>query len=190
MTLPRCADEGGARWTFDQVLAAAREDVPWAYTSLFRALARPVAGYLRAQGAREPDDLTNEVFLRAFRSLATFTGGEGDFRAWLFTIARNCLRNDWRRESRRPTLVLAAPGDGPGGDTEEDALLALGTDRVHAVLATLAPDQREVLLLRVLADMTVEQVAAAVGKSGPAVKALQRRGLAAIRRKLGTAVPL
>ncbi|HZA89644.1 MAG TPA: sigma factor-like helix-turn-helix DNA-binding protein, partial [Solirubrobacterales bacterium] len=56
---------------------------------------------------------------------------------------------------------------------------------VHRVLDALSPDQRAVLLLRVLGELTVDEVAGALGKRRGAVKALQRRGLAAIRRELG-----
>ena len=58
----------------------------------------------------------------------------------------------------------------------------LGSARVHELLAELTPDQRDVMLLRVVADLTVEQVAEVVGKPPGAVKALQRRALAALRR--------
>ena len=61
---------------------------------------------------------------------------------------------------------------------------AMGVQRVREVLATLAPDQRDVIALRVIADLSVDQVAAALGKQPGAVKALQRRGLASLRRQL------
>lgn len=74
---------------------------------------------------------------------------------------------------------------------EDDALGQLVSERVHVLLAALAPDQRDVLLLRILADMGVEQVAEALGKTQGAVKALQRRGLEALRREISRkGVPL
>ena len=67
----------------------------------------------------------------------------------------------------------------------------MATDRVHDLCARLAPDQRDVLLLRLVGDLTIEQVSQSVGKSVGAVKALQRRGLDAIRRIIaGEGVPL
>ncbi len=80
----------------------------------------------------------------------------------------------------------------PGTESAEAAALAtLGTERVRRLLEGLAPDQRDVLALRVVADLTVEQIAEALGKSTGAVKALQRRALAALRRRLAEeAVPL
>ena len=65
----------------------------------------------------------------------------------------------------------------------------LGSERVQAVLSTLAPQQRDVLLLRILADMTCEDVAKTLGKSVGAVKQLQRRGLESLRRELTEAIP-
>lgn len=60
--------------------------------------------------------------------------------------------------------------------------MRLARERVDALLDRLSPDQREVIALRVVADLTVEQTAAALGKSYEAVKTLQGRGLAALRR--------
>jgi len=65
---------------------------------------------------------------------------------------------------------------------EQESLDRLGEQWVRAVLDRLAPDQREVLLLRVLGDLTLEQIAQQLGKSVGAVKQLQRRGLAAAQR--------
>jgi RNA polymerase sigma-70 factor (ECF subfamily) len=74
---------------------------------------------------------------------------------------------------------------------ETQVLDATANDRVRGIIEGLAPDQRDVLLLRVLGDLTVEEVATAVGKSPGAVKALQRRGLVAVKRALAEeGVPL
>ena len=75
-----------------------------------------------------------------------------------------------------------ASARGAGGDAEEAALRTIGTDRAVALCARLAPDQREVVLLRILGDLTVDQVAEVLGKSPGAVKQLQRRAFEAIRR--------
>ncbi len=174
--------------TFDDVLAAAQANAPWAFRRLYEWLAGPVAGFLRAQGVEEPDDVASEVFLSVFAGLGSFSGTEPQFRSWVFTIAYRRMA-DARRS--RPRVVVvggleAGSRDGarPAASAEESALQALGTERVEAMLAQLPPDQRDVLALRAIADLTVEQVAAALGKRPGAVKALQRRGLAALRRKL------
>jgi len=67
---------------------------------------------------------------------------------------------------------------------ETQVLRAAASDRVRRIIEQLGPEQRDVLLLRILGDLTVEQTAQVVGKSTGAVKALQRRGLAAITSAL------
>lgn len=171
---------------FPSVLAAAQAGAAWAFERLWQVLSGPVAGYLRVQGSPEPDDVTSEVFLSVFKGIARFEGDEDQFRAWVFTIAHRRLSDERRRAGRR---APAAPlDDGPDGatadavDVAEDAIRRLATVRVEALCQRLVPDQRDVLLLRLVGGLTVDEVAATVGKSRGAVKALQRRGLAAIQR--------
>ena len=169
---------GGA---FDSILVAAQGDAPWAFDRLWRTFAPAVVSYLRLQGAPDPDDLCSEAFLGAFRSLGTFRGDEDDFRGWLFTIAHRRLTDARRRAGVRPQWGGEDVPEAAGGDVEEDALRVLGAARVRELCDRLAPSQRDVLLLRMVADLTVEQVAAALDRTPGAVKALQRRGLEALR---------
>ena len=174
---------------FDDVLAAAQAGAAWAFEVLYRDLAPVVTGYLRLHGAAEPDDLASETFIGVFTGLSGFSGNEDALRSWVFTIAHRRLVDDWRRRSRRPqvaddvddltTLV--------GGDAEDDALARVGAADVHRLCDGLPDDQRTVLLLRILADLTVEQVGQVMGRSVPSVKALQRRGLRTLRDRLEAA---
>jgi RNA polymerase sigma-70 factor (ECF subfamily) len=171
---------------FDDVLGAAQAGAAWAFEVLYRDLSPVVTGYLRLHGATDPDDLASETFLGVFTGLAGFSGDEEALRSWVFTIAHRRLIDDWRRRSRRPQVADDA-GDltvHPGGDAEDDALVRVGTADVHRMCSELPDDQRSVLLLRVLADLTVEQVAQVMGRSIGAVKALQRRGLRTLRDRL------
>jgi RNA polymerase sigma-70 factor (ECF subfamily) len=172
---------------FPQVLARAQEGSPPACQWIYESLAGRVAGYLRLHGSREPDDLTSEVFLRVFDHLRDFDGDEPGFRSWVFTIAHRLLIDEHRLQSRRPqTVELSAPvtDSVPGGNTEADALMAIDDQHITDVLSDLAPDQREVLSLRIVGDLTIEQIAEVLGKSRGAVKSLQHRGVAALRRRL------
>jgi len=171
---------------FDDVLAAAQAGAAWAFEVLYRDLAPAVTGYLRLHGAAEPDDLASETFLGVFTGLAGFRGDEDALRAWVFTIAHRRLVDDWRRRSRRPQLADDS-GDlagHVGGDVEDDVLTRIGAETVQELCGRLPDDQRAVLLLRILADLTVEQVASAMGRSVGSVKALQRRGLRALRTEV------
>ena len=190
---------------FDLVLTQARAGSAEAFERIYRDLARPVAAYVRGGGVRDVDDVVSEVFLAVFTGLDRFTGDQGQFRSWVFTIAHRRLVDGWRRTSRTAVHVPYEQDDDHRTTpaAEDGALTALGQDRVLALLETLtdatpavgldwvrgrlhpptvAP--RDVLVLRVVADLTVDQVAAVLGKRPGAVKALQRRGLATLREAL------
>lgn len=133
----------------------------------------------------DSDDVTSEVFLDVFRSIERFTGDEDAFRAWVFTIARRRVADYWRAGPRRPATT--DQDNAPeliGGDVEDDAIADLAGRRVVALLSTLTEEQREVLLLRVVADLSVEKTAEITGRSGAAVKALQNRAVRALRRSI------
>jgi RNA polymerase sigma-70 factor (ECF subfamily) len=175
----------GAEVAFDDVLESARRCEPWACHDLYQRYAGRVLGYLRAQRAAEPEDVTSEVFLRVFDRLSQFSGDEVHFRSWLFTIAHRVLIDDARRRQRRPqTTVLRAHEDTfAAGDVEQEALSNFGSDWADDLVASLPDDQRAVVALRVTADLPLEQVAAILGKRVGAVKSLQHRALAALRRR-------
>lgn len=171
------------------MLLAARAGAEWAWTRIYGEMAPKVVGYLRAHGSTDPEDVAAEVFLQVVRGLADFSGGEREFRAWTFTIAHRRLVDDLRRRRRRP--VDAAPSEvveqaaGAGGDVEADAQARIAEAAVRAAIDELPPDQRSVVLLRIIGDLTIDEIARALGKRPGAVKALQRRGL----RRLEGAYP-
>jgi RNA polymerase sigma factor (sigma-70 family) len=171
---------------FTTLLEAARQGSEAAWQDLYDGLAPVVLGYLRANKAPDPEDVLSEVFLQVARDISKFEGEEPGFRSWVFTIAHHRLIDARRHSARRPVdLSPEAPEPrGRADDAAEEALAQIGLEEVHRVLAALSEDQRAVLLLRVLADMSIEDVAKAVGKRPGAVKALQRRGLAAVKREL------
>jgi RNA polymerase sigma factor (sigma-70 family) len=169
---------------FAAVLRAARTGEEWAWRALYAEFAPALLGYLRARRADQPEDVLGEVMLQIVRDLSGFDGGKGEFRAWAFTIAHHRLLDERRRSARRPAEPMPAREIerlGPLGDTEEDALRALSAEGVGRLLAQLSPDQQNVILLRVLGELTSQQVAHVIGKTAGAVKALQRRGLEAIK---------
>ena len=180
--LPR-ADAGSAPLgpAFAPVLVAAQAGADWAWTSLYRAVAPSVRGYLAANGSDDPDNLLGEVFLQLARHIATFEGDESAFRGWVFTIARNRLRDEHRRRRRRPVELVPDVPDVPGHDDISGSVL---TREALALLDSLTPEQRDVILLRVFADLSLDEVARIVGRPVGAVKSLQHRGLAALRKKL------
>lgn len=170
---------------FDSVLTAAQAGAEWAWERLYRELSPPVRGYLIAHGAADPDDLLGEVWLQVARNIGTFTGDAAGFRSWVFLVAHHRVTDERRRRTRRPQSPLDEAAEDRAGfaaSAEDDALVSIDAQQVVRLLARLTPEQRDVLTLRVLGDLTVEQVAHALGKRPGAVKALQRRGIRALRK--------
>ncbi len=170
---------------FGQVLAAAQAGAPWALQRIYEDLAPVVAGYLRLQGLRDADDHTSEVFLGVLRNVSSFTGEEPAFRSWVFTIAHRRLVDERRRRGRRPDpRPIEDAGEPFGGDVEAEALAELGGLWVREALAELTDEQRQVVTLRILGDVSVEDVARILGKRPGAVRVLQHRAIERLRRAL------
>lgn len=164
---------------------AARAGSVEAFERLYYALAPSIASYLRWNGVADVESLTNEVMAHVHRNLHRFAGDASAFRSWTFTIAHHRMVDDRRATSRRPVITDAEIQDSTVvGDAEEDALAALSDDRLRELLERLSPDQRSVLLLRIVADLSLEDVAVALNKRRGAIKSLQHRALATLRRQL------
>jgi len=174
---------------FATLLAAAQTKAGWACTQLWNDHAPAVAAFLRVRGSRDPDDLTSEVFLVVFDRLPSFRGDAMAFRSFVFSIAYRRLVDELRMRSRRRDTVELLPHEDPrrASSAEDEAETRIGDQRVRALLDDLPPDQRDVMVLRIVADLTIDQIADIVGKRPVAVKALQRRALERLRKKL--AVP-
>jgi RNA polymerase sigma factor (sigma-70 family) len=168
------------------LIEAARAGSAVAFEQIYRSLAGQVSSYLRWHRATDPDGLTNDVFAQVHRNLGGFEGNEQNFRSWVFTIAHHRMIDDRRRANRQPRVEgdVGVEEHMGTGDVEDDVLNWLAHDRVRDLLAVLSRDQRDVVLLRIVADLSVEDVARMLGKREGAVKALQHRALAALRRHI------
>jgi len=182
---------GGARAVgvpFETVLAAAQSGATWATTTLWREYSPSVAGFARGRGSRDPEDLASEVFLTVFDTLSTFEGTESEFRSYIFSIAYRRLVDELRQRARRGETVQWLPeNDVRSEPSAEDAADERFADAsVLALLDGLPEDQRNVMVLRIVSDLTVEQIAEVLGKKPGAVKALQRRALNSLRKKVSS----
>jgi len=173
---------------FDSTLAAARAGAGWAWEVLYRDLAGSVAGYLRGHRAEEVEDLVSETFLSVAKDIHRFAGGERDFRSWVFTIAHRRMQDAWRAKGRQvPTLdredAETLAENHWLGDAEHDAMTAMSLLEVHVLIEHLTTAQRDVVLLRVVGDLSVAETAKVLDTSESAVRALQSRALRDLRKK-------
>jgi len=152
--------------------------------AVYRELAPAVLGYLRSQRVRDPEDVLGEVFLHVARDLGRgrFTGDDAALRRWVFSIAHNRAMDAHRKRARDRSDVTEEVVD---GRVEEPPRDPVDPELVEA-LAALSADQREVVLLRFVADLPIEHVARITGRTSGAVKALQHRAIENLRRALVT----
>lgn len=138
----------------------------------------------------EAQDLTQEVFLRALRSLERYQISDTPLHSWLVTIALNLLRDRWRRRVTPSAGLdsiaeLATHEPGP----EHLALAALDREAIQAALDTLPEDYRRVIHLRVVEARPAQEVGEIMGRQADAIRQLQRRALSALRAALREEAP-
>lgn len=156
-----------------------------AFARLYDANADRVYRYLmaRAGDTTAAEDLTSEVFLRAWTHIGHYRIGATPFIAWLYRLARNLWIDHVRR---RPEVPLDELRRGPsaGPMPESEAERRWQAERVRRALSHLTEEQHCVLSLRFYGGLTTRQIAAALGKSEGSIRALQLRALRALARRL------
>jgi RNA polymerase sigma-70 factor (ECF subfamily) len=132
----------------------------------------------------EAEDMTQQVFLNAIKSLPSYKFKGMPFSAWLYRIAHNQVVDHLRRKSRHVTVPIDETTATADDDPREFAEVQLQIEELAAATKKLTEAQREVISLRFAAELSVAEVARAMGRSEGAVKALQHSAIAALRRLL------
>jgi RNA polymerase sigma-70 factor, ECF subfamily len=162
-----------------EALALARSGDEAGFLRLWRSLQPRLLRYLRVLGCADPDDVASETWLQAVRDLHTFSGGESDFRGWLFTIGRHRAIDAARASSRRPASPMSPDLDALPDEehVEGQVLEGISTRAAIALLTRLSRDQAEAVALRVIAGLETADVARILGKSTGSVRVALHRGL-------------
>lgn len=135
----------------------------------------------------DAEDLTGEVFLRAWQSLPKYTERGVPFLAFLFRIARNALVDHYRQNSR---LEDKDPDDMDGYRADEslEPVEVVGSHMEHQnmllILTRLRKDYQSVLTLRFFSELSPEETAQVMNRSVGAIRVLQHRALAALREEI------
>ncbi len=171
---------------FGSVLTGAQNGSSRDFELLFRAYSGPVTAFASARGNDDPEAISNDVLLKVFQHLDGFDGDESAFTGWVFAIARNRLIDAHRAAARRPAVAdgVEVPEEGFEQSSEEAALRGLSLQSTISQLECLTDDQRDVIALRMVADLSLEQVSEIVERPVSAVKALQRRGLRRLQKEI------
>lgn len=149
---------------------------PRSVEAIYDSLAPAVLGYFRSHRMADPEGLTGDVFVAVTQRLAGFDGDDAALRRWVFTIAHHRRVDEIRRAARPAPAGSPAPDHAELPDPFDPALVA--------ALAALTDDQRQVVVLRHLADLSIDDVAAITGRSAGSVKMLAARGLEALAARL------
>lgn len=148
------------------------------HTSIYRYL------YYRVGDQHTAEDLTSEVFERMLRFIGGFQPPSATFTAWLFQIARNLSTDHYRRNGGRQHLELEEQMRDTQDDPDRAVEHNLTGETLQKALSQLSEDQRDVIVLRFIAEMPIAEAAQALSKTEDAIKGLQRRALIALRQTL------
>ncbi|MDX1436210.1 MAG: sigma-70 family RNA polymerase sigma factor [Anaerolineales bacterium] len=140
--------------------------------------------YYRVGDQASAEDLTSEVFLRIIKGLPGYRQGEVPFKAWIFRIAHNLTVDHYRKESVRDHIQMDEKLESDQAGPDKLVEHILDSQQLAESLEALTADQREVIIMRFVLDMSIRETSHSVEKSETAVKAAQRRGLQALKRIL------
>ena len=170
--------ESGPDDTLGDALRRAQAGHEDGFVVLWRTLQPPLLRYLTVRGEVAPDDIAADTWLHVVRDLSRFRGGPPEFRAWLFTIARNRAVDQGRARAARPDVSVAELDAGETVPSAEvDALGEMSTYAACRMVASLPTDQAEMVMLRVVVGLDVGQVARIVGKRPGTVRVAVHRAL-------------
>jgi RNA polymerase sigma-70 factor (ECF subfamily) len=141
--------------------------------------------FFRVTDEQTAEDLTSQVFCKAWENLNRYKPTGAPFGAWLYTIARNAVIDHYRTRKETVSLeeVTSLASDGPA--PEDQTELKFELESLNEALQLLTDEQQQVLLLKFIAGMSTDEIADQLGKRAGAIRALQMRGLQALSRVLG-----
>jgi RNA polymerase sigma-70 factor (ECF subfamily) len=154
--------------------------------ALYRELQPALLGHLRMGHAGQAEDIAGDVWTEVAALSPRFVGDNDAFRAWVFTLARRRLIDTYRRAARRPTDRLIGDAykvatNRPDEETVERLSLQTTVARVRQLLP---PDQAQVLLLRVVGQLSVDEVAIVMAKTPVHVRVLHHRAVHRLAARL------
>ena len=141
--------------------------------------------FFRVDDQQTAEDITSQVFLKAWSNLDRFEFTRTPYIAWLYTIAHNTVIDHYRTRKVTTALEdvqLSQPDDAEAVENQIDLTVEMKT--IKAAMQSLTDDQQQVLHLRFIEGMSNTEIAQQLGKREGAVRALQMRGLQALAKQL------
>ncbi len=159
-----------------------------AFGRLYDEFADRVYGFVRARvrDARDAEELTETVFLKAWEAIPTYEQRGLPFSAWLFRIARNAVIDFARAQRRRPEMTDEAEAENLPSDVrpDDEVLARLDAEIIREAIGRLTEEQSAVVTMRFLWGCSLKDAAGVLGTTEGAIKALQHRALRSLSRML------
>ena len=138
--------------------------------------------YYNVHNKERTEDITQEVFLKAWKAIGSCKGKEKTFSSWLYRIAHNLIIDKLRKSQKQSSHEAELPED--VSDTSDRMEISLEQRDLLKVIDILSPNQRQVILMKFIEDMDNQEIAETMGKSTGAIRILQMRALETLRKTL------
>lgn len=142
--------------------------------------------FLKVGRKEDAEDLTHEIFVRAFEHIKDYRQKGFPFSSWLYRIARNAIIDRYRGRRQTVDIDAVSPEELPAlANVETRAEQAILLQKVSGAIGALKPEHQDVIIMRFVEELSVKETAEAMGRSEGAVKLLQHRAIKELRTKLG-----
>lgn len=175
----------------EDLVRRAKQNDQQAFSRLYEEYFDKIYRYIviKIGNETEAEDMTQQVFLNALKSISSYRWQGVPFSAWLYRIAHNQVVDYLRKKAKRPATI---PDDQPeiadsnykNSDPQQIAERSLNIEQLLKASQQLTEAQREVISLRFTSDLSTAEVAKIMRRSPGAVKALQHSAILALRRAL------
>ena len=151
------------------------------FTPVFRYI------YRRTKNKHETEDLTQTVFLKAYRAMPRFEVREVSPLAYFFTIARNTVIQHWKKNKKALEHTKEIDTETPDSNPHPGEIASKNEKIkiIHEAIETLTPDQQEIVALKFIEGLPNQEIAQILGKTEEAIRQLQCRALKTLRKNYG-----
>ena len=140
--------------------------------------------YYRVGNIADAEDLTQQVFLKAWQAIGRYKKTASPFLSWLIRISHNLVIDFYRSNKARTYLDFDIVASEPESGPEHLAETHFDQQQVRRAILELPDDQQQVVLMRFIEDLSYPEIAASLGKSEGAVRVIQHRALVRLRKIL------
>ena len=140
--------------------------------------------YYRVGNVADAEDLTQQVFIKAWQAISRYKKMASPFLAWLIRISHNIVIDFYRSNKARTYLDFEVIASKPESGPEHLVEAQFDQQQVHQAILELPGDQQQVILMRFIEGFSYSEIADSLGKSEGAVRVIQHRALARLRKVL------